>query len=519
MEITKQQNQVLELSARIDPHSLSYKIPGIQTWFLLLVFLVLIFFIPRTALTVAQVIAVYLLLRFMVVAVFYIVSLINIRRTHRRMHTTTPLDGLTAEQIARYPKIHHVVVIPNFKEPLEVLSLTLQALADQSISPDQLTVALGMEQTEEDAFAKGNELEKRFASRFAHFFVTVHPDGLAGEIPGKATNQNWAARFVKRELVDKLGMRLEDLTITSCDADSVLDPDYFRELTREFITCPKPENFIWQTPIFLDHNIWLTPASVRLLTFFNNAVQISELSSPFGLVYPLSTYSLSFKLVVDVGYWDPIVISDDWHMFLRTFFAKDGDMSVRSLFLPTIGEPFLGENTIKTWLMVYRTRIRHAWGAGDMVYILQQWNHQPRTPFFWKLNRFLKIWHDNIVFSMGSVFVAVGTLLSIWLDNNPVITYPRFPIPYVIEALNVLGVVGMVSIWMIERIRSNNSKYSWKPGTVFSEVISWVFFAVITFVLAGLPVLHAHTKMLLGDSLTFDRTPKGIVPKKHAGSI
>ena len=49
------------------------------------------------------------------------------------------------------------------------------------------------------------------------------------------------------------------------------------------------------------------------------------------------------KLVVDVGYWDPIVIAEDWHMFLRCFFAKDGDMTVRSMFLPTIGEPFLAK--------------------------------------------------------------------------------------------------------------------------------------------------------------------------------
>jgi cellulose synthase/poly-beta-1,6-N-acetylglucosamine synthase-like glycosyltransferase len=310
--------------------------------------------------------------------------------------------------------------------------------------------------------------------------------------------------------------RAPRLTITSSDADSVLDPDYFRQLTREFITCPKPENTIWQTPIFYDQNIWLTPASVRLLTFFNNAVQISELSNPFSMTFPLSTYSLSFKLVVDVGYWDPIVISEDWHMFLRCFFAKDGDMTVHSIFLPTTGEPFLDETTIKTWRLLYRTRVRHAWGAGDMVYMLQQWNHQPRPPFLKKLSRYLKIWHDSTVFSLGGVFVAVGTLLSVLLDNNPVITYPPFPVPYVIEALNVLGVVGMLTIWIVERFRCNNRKYSWRLSTIFSEIASWVIFPLITFVLASLPMLHAHTKMLLGSNLTFERTPKGILPKNHS---
>jgi len=515
MEITKKKSRVLELSAKIDPRSLSFKIPGIQTWAFLLLFFALIIFSPRTALNIAQVMAIYLLLRFMVVAIFYGITLINIRAAHQKMRTTSPTDGLTADQIRRYSKIHHIVIIPNYKEPIEVLERTLDALVKQSIPHEQLTIVMAMEESEEAGLAKANELAARFSKEFAHFFVTSHPAGMPGEIPGKAANQNWGARHAKGELVNKLGLALEDITITSCDADSVLDPDYFRGLTREFVTCAKPENTIWQTPIFFDHNIWLTPASVRLLTFFNNAVQISELSAPFSQVFPLSTYSLSFKLVVDVGYWDPIVISDDWHMFLRCFFAKAGDMIVHPIFLPTTGEPFLGESTIKTWILVYRTRVRHAWGAGDMVYMLQQWNKQPRTPFIKKLSRFLKIWHDNMAFSLGSVFVAFGTLLSILLNNNPVITYIAFPIPYVIEGLNVFGVVGFLTIWIVERIRCNNFKYSWKLSTIFSEIASWVIFGVITFVLAGLPVLHAHTKMLFGSDLTFERTPKGVLPKNR----
>jgi cellulose synthase/poly-beta-1,6-N-acetylglucosamine synthase-like glycosyltransferase len=515
MEITKQQQNVLGLSAKIDPRSIGFKLPGIQTWILLVTFLILCVFIPRTALTIARFLAIYFLLRFIAIGVFYVVTIHKTRRTQARLRATGPLDGLTAEQVARYPKIHHVVIIPNYKEPIEVLSRTLQALVDQSISGEQLTVVLAMEKGEAGAAAKGQALEERFSPSFAHFFVTVHPEGMAGEIQGKAANQNWGARFARHELVDRLGMRLEDLTITSCDADSVLDKDYFRELTREFLTTSQPENAIWQTPIFFDHNIWLVPASVRLMTFITNAVQVSELSMEPRLIFPLSTYSLSFKLVVDVGYWDPIVIAEDWHMFLRCFFAKDGDMRVHPMFLPTKADPFLGENVWKTWEIVYRTRIRHAWGAGDMVYILQQWNRNPRTPFFKKLSRLLKIWHDHMAFILASVVVGIGTLLSLSLDQNQIITYVAAPVPYLMEFVNGLGMVSMLTMWFGERMRCSNRNFTWKLTTVIPEIVSWVFLAFITFVLTGLPVLHAHTKMLLGDNLVFERTPKGILPKER----
>jgi hypothetical protein len=93
------------------------------------------------------------------------------------------------------------------------------------------------------------------------------------------------------------------------------------------------------------------------------------------------------------------------------------------------------------------------------------------------------------------------------------------PTPYVMETLNGMGMVGILTIWIVERIRCNNRKHSWRLSAIFSEIPSWVIFLVITFVLAGLPFLHAHLKMLLGSNLTFERTPKGILPKNHSRSF
>ncbi len=515
MEITKKQQMANELAAKVDPGSFGYRIPGIQTWVLLIAYFVVIILSPHTGLVVSQVVAIYLLFRFTMVAFFYLISLIRIRRAHQRLQKGSATDGLTAEQKAKYSRIHHVVIFPNYKEPIEVLSRSLDALVSQTIEHQQLTVVMAMEEAEAEAHEKGNLLAEKYAHHFAHFLLSYHPAHLPNEIPGKAANQSWAARQAKREILDRMGIALENVTVSSCDADSELDPNYFAEFTREFVTCKKPENLIWQTPIFFDHNIWHTPASVRLLTFFNNAVQVSELSNPIAMAFPLSTYSLSYKLLVDVDYWDPIVISDDWHMFLRCFFAKDGDMQLRSIFLPTVGEPFLGETLWKTWVMVYKTRVRHAWGAGDMVYMLQQWRKQKRTPFLLKVGRFIKIWHDNTVFSLGGVVTVVGTILSIVLDRNPVITYPPFPVPYFIPVLNVLGGLGLITIWLVERFRCNNKKYSWRLGVMLEEIGSWIIFPVITFMLSGVPALHAHTKMLFGGGLTFERTPKGILPNNR----
>lgn len=515
MEISKQPIVARDLAASLDPRDLSYKVIGIITWGGLILYAILAVTSPRTALVISRVIAIYMLIRFTIVAIFYLVGLVKIRLTKNWLKNN-PIDkDLTEEQKVRLDRVHHVVVIPNYKEPLSVLELTLNALANQPKAHTRLTVVLAMEEAESEAPDKVAELSQRFEGRFAHLLATYHPSQLPGEIPGKAANQSWAARQARRELVDELGMQLEDMTVTSCDADSVFHPRYFDLLGREFILAEHSDQVIWQSPLTFDLNIWHAPASIRLLTYFSNAVQISELANPLSVAFPISTYSLSFKLLDEVDYWDPAVISEDWHMFLRCFFAKQGHLRLKPIYAPTAGEPVIGENLWKTWENFYSQQVRHAWGAVDLGYMLQQWRRRSQTSVIKKISRFMKILHDNVIFSLGSVFILVGTLLSLALDRNPIITYPELSIPYVIEALNVIGVVGMLTIWVVERIRCSNRHYSWKLGMILSEVANWAIFAFLTLILAGLPILHAHTKMLFGSNLEYERTPKGLIPRQR----
>ena len=71
------------------------------------------------------------------------------------------------------------------------------------------------------------------------FFPTFHPPDVAGEIKGKSSNENYAARIAKRRLVDEMGYDLDLLTVTSCDADTQFPANYFACLTCKFATNPK----------------------------------------------------------------------------------------------------------------------------------------------------------------------------------------------------------------------------------------------------------------------------------------
>jgi hypothetical protein len=47
---------------------------------------------------------------------------------------------------------------------------------------------------------------------------------------------------------------------------------------------------------------------------------------------------------------------------------------------------------------------------------------------------------------------------------------------------------------------------------VLTEALLWAVMPAASFLLVGVPILHAHTKMMLGSQLAFARTPKQAEP-------
>jgi cellulose synthase/poly-beta-1,6-N-acetylglucosamine synthase-like glycosyltransferase len=491
------------LDAVRDIRDFAYKIPGLFTYSILLLLFVGILTVPDFVLVIAQVCALYLVFYLFMVVFFYPIGLIRIRRWEAHFKAgARAADG-------RGDWVRHVVLIPNYKEPIEVLARTLRSLAAQEDARRRVIVVLAMEKSETGAAEKVRLLREMFGDQFAHFLVTFHPAGIPGEVPGKGSNQNWAARRAKQELVDRLGIPLEHLTLTSCDADSVLHPSYFAALTQLFATDPHRYQRFWQAPLRFDNNTWQVPSAIRLVTYFANALQVSELANPVLLNFPLSTYSLSFRLADVAGYWDSAVIAEDWHMFLRCSFAAGGRVNLRPIFLPTSGNAVDGDTTWQSLTNSYQQRLRHAWGAQDVGYIFHQWPKSPQTPFIRKLLLLAKVVHDHLIFSTGGLVVAAGSVLLVTLHTISLIFLP---------VLNVLGgatkvgnvcvAVGMVGILVAEHLRCRRHSHGWSPAALLADMVTWPFLSIIMFGTLGMPVIHAQTKLMLGSPLGYVTTPK-----------
>ena len=500
------------LNSNPDPRHFSYKVLGLLSWSVLLFCLVTLVIAPRLLLDVARVLAIYMMLRLIVFTYLHLVALFKVRNTEKRARTS-PYQGLPSREIARHNAIHHLVIMPNFNEPLEVLSRTLHSLAVQEGAKQHMTVVLAMEEREADARTKAQKLLGQNRNKFFLMKATFHPSGVPGEAAGKGVNETWAVRQTRQELVDRLGISPDSIVVTVCDADSIAHPFYFAELTRQFAASEDRYLAVWQPPILFDNDIWKTSAAIRLITFFSNAVYMGDYINPLEAKFPYSTYSTSLRLLEEVGYWDPTVIAEDVNIFMRAFFAKRGQVRIKLIFLPTRGNPIYGANLWHAIAIFYRQKVRHAWGGVEIGYIFQKWN-APGVPFTYKLGRLAKMFHDHLFFSTAGFIVTLGTVLSGVLDKSFLITLPPVNFaPELFAVLNLLGGTALGVVWFTERTRLARGLVDWNLKTLVSEILAWVIFPVLSFLLLNLPGLQAQTKMVLGQPFQFNRTPKQLDSK------
>jgi len=507
------QQDACRLNASPNPGDFSYKILGILSWSVLIFCAVCLFVNPRLLLAVSRVVAIYMMGRLITFAFLNIFGILKIRVKEKSARVSA-YQGLSNRELARNKAVHHLVILPNLNEPQEILSRTLHSLAIQEGARQHMTVVLAMEKPEREAKTKAQALLSHYKGRFFHLMATFHPAGLPGEQAGKGVNETWAVRHARKELVETLGISPDAIVVTVCDSDSVMHSHYFAELTRQFASSPDRYTVVWQSPILFDNDIWKTYASIRLLTFFTNAVFMADYVNSLEAKFPYSTYSISLKLLEEVSFWDPTVIAEDVNIFMRAFFSHRGKVRIRHIYLPTCGNPIFGATLWNAILIFYRQKLRHAWGGVEIGYVFQKWNTFPGVPFFYKLGRLLKLFHDHLFFSTAGFIVTVGTILSIVLDKSPVITLPPNSFSPVFFAIfNALGGSALLVVWFTERIRLTRSRSDWSPITLMREVAAWVIFPVLSFLLMNLPGLQAQTMMVLGQPFQFNRTPKRLDAK------
>jgi hypothetical protein len=420
--------------------------------------------------------------------------------------------------------VRHVVIIPNYKESDTKLRATLETLARVDGARYTVVPVLAMEAAEPGSDARGRALAREFASRFYELLVTVHPQGLPGEIRGKSSNEDWAARRAVDELVIRRSIDLDYLTVTSCDADTQFHQQYFEALTFHFATDPRRYRRFWQAPIFFYNNIWQVPAPLRVPNAMSGLIHLGRLSRKRRVLFSQSTYSLSMRMAHDVGFWDPDIIPEDWHMFLKCFYNLDGDVDVEPIYLPLGNDGALSPTIRKTFVNHYLQVRRWGWGASDLPYAAEQALSHPEIPL---KRRALRVWYffeNHLMWSTQWFFLTLGGLipLTYWLLTNDTLapswffldnwTWARLEfMPGFISLTSVVLTPTLVPFLILivldHQLRPPPPVALTRRRRLLGH-LCWLAVSPITFYASALPALDAQLRLMLGKRMEYRVTEK-----------
>jgi hypothetical protein len=476
-------------------------LPGFVSWSMILFPFWGSLIIPTAVAYYVLAFSVYWLYRSLTMAVLSLVS-------HFRIRASEKYDWLKdASALPDFEKMHHVIIIPTYKEPITTLQRTLEGMLKQSFPTKRLHIMISFEEREgEAAKVKAKKLQEEYGDKFGHLWCTHHPD-IEGEVKGKSANTSWGAKEAKKLLIDKAGVDIDYVTISSEDADVIFHHQYFSALTYEFLTSPKRYNRIWQGSIRFYNNIWSVPAPIRVLATIFSVTQMFILMRKDRLIN-FSSYSISLKLVHEIGYWDTDVIPEDYRLFFKIYFLKEGDLEVDPIFLPIFADAAESHGFWPSMFNQYEQVKRWAWGVSDDAYIIRQYILAKNIPFVDKTIRVLKLVEDHFLWPVNWFAITIGALLPPLLNPEFSRTVMGKTLPQVSSAIMTISLISLLVIFIIDaQARPPRPK-----GTsVFRRLLGpleFLLLPVIGFFFSALPGLDAHTRLMLGKYIEYKVTEK-----------
>ncbi len=469
---------------------------------------------------------------------------IAVRRMRRATHVNWAERYRAEGHQASWDWPRHLVIIPNYREPEQGLERTLASLAEQSLAP-QLVVVLAMETRETEAHEKAARLIQRFAGAFADCFATFHPSDIPGETPGKGSNEAWAARQAYLRLIEVGDDDLDRYSVTSCDADAVFHPNHFSAMNYQFLTAADRYRTFWQPVIFNTNNIWEVPAPLRIPEGLSGVNRASNLVLPFSVKFPTSCYTLSWRMLHEVDYWDEEVIPEDWHIYMKCTFSLGDRVHVQPLWIPLGNDCVLSETTWRTLRAHYTQSKRHAWGASDIPYAWRAVANPGPAGLGRRLLLASALTKVHVFWMAQWYIVTLGVLLPAKMTGSFGAHMPEwwshkaFQIPGIglhPERITdpgtwlVVGETGLLelSIWLnlcglmlalcliplIAIIAFEGWIRPTRPAGVsrvetFKQLAMWPLMAPITFAWASLPALDAQVHLARGRDLIYRVAEKG----------
>ncbi|CAF1157110.1 unnamed protein product [Rotaria sp. Silwood1] len=322
-------------------------------------------------------------------------------------------------------RIRHIVAISCYKEPIELIATSIQSLANQT-EVHRITMVISFEQKTPDNEEKCKYLQNKFRDDgFERIIFTIHPYGVANEIPGKCSNSNYGLRMAVSQM-NVADDDMKNILVTTCDADSKFPPEYIASLTWKYLQENQPAlTTIYQSPLFYNWKLDTLSFVTRVTGLLRTLLMLGALI-PFN-INTMSIFSYSLSLAKRGNFIHPSYQMDDIICLIRWMGVTQKRLRISMIPVPVISGPTSGE-TIEIEIMEWARQARR-WtiGAAEVFhYFIIKAKYMPRlAAFSWG---FVFVIYYGILLCTGGLF-GLTSMLSMYLivkNVSPIINYVMY---------------------------------------------------------------------------------------------
>jgi len=476
-------------------------VPGGASWAVIIALVVLAVFSP-----VVSAVAVIVFEFYWIVRTLYLTTLLLM--AHRQLLKQKNTDWLALGRgLPGFDGLFQLVIFPVYKEGLEILRPSLEALKNSSYPAERIIVVLSFEDRFKPARQLSEVLAREYESAFYGYITTFHPDGIPGEERMKGANATWAGQRA-RDFIEGKGIPLENVVVSCFDADTCCHKEYLACLAYHFLNNPRPHQASYQPIPVYNNNIWTAPSFARVVEMSASFSQMIE-SMRLEKFVTFSSHSMSFKTLVEIDYWPVDMVSDDSVIYWKGFLHYKGAYRVIPLYTTVSMDAAYARSFFGTIVMQYKQKRRWAWGVENFPYVVRRFLREEGVPLGLKLRRSFHLLESHVTWAVWAVILIIIAPLPILLGG---VFFREMPIGFNLPRITgflLNFTLGTSIVWVLLSraiLPSRPKGVPWFKNVLIA--VEWVIAPLIIILLGSTPALDAQTRLFLGRKMKFFPTEK-----------
>lgn len=346
-----------------------------------------------------------------------------------------------------------------------------------------------------------------------NLFFTRHPDGLVGEIKGKASNEDWGAR--QASLVTKSrNIDSDKVLVTSLDADSHVGEHFFHNLSFRYCLVPNRDNVGFQPVHVYSNNFFDTGFFQRQVATTNTLTNMMYLTITDETHF-FAIYSTPLHTLQKVNFWVREVIGEDYMLYAKCLAYFKGKFEVVPFYGVFEGDAVEADDYVEAIINQYKQLQRWTWGGVESFpYIFKKFfmdEHTKDVSFSKKVNYVSRLFNEHFFWASTPLTLSIGMILPQFFNGEKFRQEPIaqnlsiFSQYFVWISFVFVIIFGYITFRYISYKATKNKHASWYQNLL---ITSQFILMPFIFGLMAIPAIDSQIRGIRGKYLGYWVTPK-----------